>query len=69
MLQKQLTFTIFYDIIIAQKEENTMYNIVSQSGLIIESFDTLTTAQEYLDQALRKGSKPGYLRIEKEPEA
>lgn len=47
-----------------------MYNIISQTGLIIESFATLATAQEYLDQALRKGSKPGYLRIEKEgPEA
>lgn len=41
-----------------------MYNIISRSGLVIESFDTLSTAQEYLEQALRKGSKPGYLRIE-----
>lgn len=43
-----------------------MYNIISQNGLVIESFDTLPTAQEYLKQALRKGSKPGYLRIEPE---
>ena len=43
-----------------------MYNIISQSGLVIESFDTLSAAQEYLEQALRKGSKPGYLRIERE---
>lgn len=41
-----------------------MYNIISQSGLIIESFNTLAKAQEYLEQALCKGSKPGYLRIE-----
>lgn len=43
-----------------------MYNIISQSELVIESFNTLSKAQEYLEQALHKGSKPGYLKIEKD---
>lgn len=43
-----------------------MYNIVSRSGLIIESYQTLETAQAYLEQAIRKGSEPGYLHIEEE---
>lgn len=43
-----------------------MYNIVSQSGLIIESYRSIETAKAYLEQALRKGSKPGYLSIKED---